>query len=487
MIASTPRKVSIPAFQLTEVCAAKDEGAIERRIRVGTEDFTYHYRPVSRTAFGRPLAWNMFAFPLHRDGCLWHLASVYLIERIGNNSRAQMSTYQSLADDLGAYRQWLDDRSSDDLMYSFPQMKLDRVTYRYYGFLKTEVFAGSIASETANHRMLTVIDFYRFLEHSGCFVPDHPAWAERRVRLSFKTDYGAVINRSVTTTDLRIRTPKASDAFRNMILDGGQLRPLTQQEQGWLMEALKAMGNPEMYLLCLFMLATGARVQTACTLRLGHFEHLHQVFKSEASGGREVVKLKCGPGTLIDTKNDKHGLLQVPISLFEALHTYAQSERAKRRREGAKGGDCPEQYLFLTNRCKPYYLGKEEAHTFDPARTSRHITDGGTIRKFISGQVEPYIRAHHDPKFQMKIHDLRASFGMNQTDIQLGLVEAGKSSLSKARETVRELMWHQSASTTDLYLDFRSRMSLVYAAINTYGEQVQNWISEAATVGGSDE
>jgi hypothetical protein len=87
----------------------------------------------------------------------------------------------------------------------------------------------------------------------------------------------------------------------------------------------------------------------------------------------------------------------------------------------------------------------------------------------------------------MKIHDLRASFGMNQTDIQLGLVEVGKSSLTKARDIVRQLMWHQSAATTDRYLDFRSRIALVYTAVNTYGEQVQNWINDAVMVGGPNE
>lgn len=395
-----------------------------------------------------------------------------------------MTTYSAAVDDLSAFRFWLDDQPKD-LLFHFPQNKLERVTYRYFGYLKMEFFGGRIASETANHRMLTVIDFYRFLSNSQYFIPEFPAWTEKRVRLSFKTDHGAVINKSVTTTDLKIKPPKASDAFRDTILDGGQLRPLTQQEQGWLMSALKSLDNSEMYLLFLFMLTTGARIQTACTLRVGHFQGNRQVFRSDASGGQEIVKLRCGPGTLIDTKNDKQGILQVPLSVFEVLQTYAHSNRAMRRRSGAKGGDCPEQYLFLTNRCKPYYLDKAEASAFDPTKKTRHFSDGGTIRKFLSGQILPYIHRHHDPKFAMKIHDMRATFGMNQTDIQLAMVESGKTTLTKARDIVRQLMWHESASTTDRYLDYRSRQALVYGAINTYGEQVQSWIDDAMNVGPS--
>lgn len=485
LMQTTPRKVSVPAFQLTQLCDADEVGATPRRVRHGEKELIYHYHQTP-CFLDKPRSWNSFSFPLDRCGRLWDLATVYLLDRIQIEALPSMATYSAAADDLSAFRFWLDDQPKD-LLFHFPQNKLERVTYRYFGYLKLQFFDGRISAETANHRMLTVIDFYRFL--SGCqyFSPDFPAWAEKQVRLSFKTDYGAVINKSVTTTDLKIKAPKASDAFRDTILDGGQLRPLTQLEQGWLMDALKSFDNPEMYLLCLFMLTTGARVQTACTLRVGHFLENRQVFRSDTSGGQEVVKIKCGPGTLIDTKNDKQGLLQVPLIVFEALRTFAHSSRAQRRRAGAKGGDCPEQYLFLTNRCKPYYLDKAEARTFDPSRTTRHASDGGTIRKFLSGQVVPYIHRHHDPKFAMKIHDMRASFGMNQTDIQLALVESGKTTLSKARDIVRQLMWHESASTTDRYLDYRSRQALVYAAINTYGEQVQGWINYAMNVGrGSD-
>lgn len=50
------------------------------------------------------------------------------------------------------------------------------------------------------------------------------------------------------------------------------------------------------------------------------------------TGDGEVFKLKAGPGTRIDTKNNKNGVLQVPRQIYELLHTYALSERVKSKR-----------------------------------------------------------------------------------------------------------------------------------------------------------
>jgi hypothetical protein len=101
------------------------------------------------------------------------------------------------------------------------------------------------------------------------FEPENEPWEERGYSLTFKGDYGAVITKKGVTTDVGIKVAKAEDALEDTIQDGGKLRPLPKDEQQWVMEALNALANPEMYLICLLMIATGARVQTATTLRLG--------------------------------------------------------------------------------------------------------------------------------------------------------------------------------------------------------------------------
>jgi hypothetical protein len=484
---AVPRKVVVPAFQLTQECEFDEVGAVERRFGDGRGDganHAYYFRPADSD---NASAWNLFALALDSQGRPWDLATVYLLDHIQETARPELATYHSLADDLGAYRHWLDGQQRRDLLFHFPQNMQERVTYRYYGHLMSQVFLGELAASTAAHRMQTVIDFYRFLARADYFTPEYPAWIARQLSLSFKTAYGAQVLKKVETTDLRIKTPKPSDAFRETILDGGELRPLTSVEQDWLLDALLAIGNTEMYLLHWFMIATGARIQTACTLRVGFFLGLPHAFSSRLVGGQQVIKLKCGPGTLIDTKGGKNGTLQIPLALFEAMRTYAHSERAKARRQAAKGGEHPSQYLFLTNRGQPYYLGKDDAQVFDPARSTSYLCDGGTVRKFVSDRLLPAIRERHDPKFHYKIHDLRATFGMNCVDLLLPRVQKGEITLSTVMGMVKELMWHSSLETTERYLNYRSRMQMVYAAIDAYGEQVQAWISGANSLGGKDE
>lgn len=475
------RKVLLPVFQLTEVCDASDLRAVKRVIKAAKERQaeTYYYRQAVGNDGQATGNYNMFPVVLQRDGRPWLLASYYLLDKLEGQTNPNMKTYWSLADDLGAFREWLDRSANpEELLFSFPQVKQQRCTYRYSGFLKIQIGNSEIGPTTAKHRMSTVVAFYRWLIEEQLFEPENTPWIDRVSRLSFAGRHGALITKSVVSTDVGIKVAKSEDALEDTIQDGGKLRPLSKQEQEWLMEALNSIGNGEMYLILLFMLATGARIQTACTLRLRHFTTPRPVFFGALSGGGSVYKLRCGPGTGIDTKGDKSGVLQIPEPLYLALRTYAQSARAQRRRAVA-GNDSGDQYLFLTAQGNSYYTAKAEALEFNPNLTSRNSHEGGTIRKFLKQQVIPYIQRNHHSRFAMRLHDLRASFGMNHTDIQMALVDAKETTLSSARNTVRQLMWHERTTTTDLYLDYRERLKRVYAAINGYGEQIQVWTSLA--------
>ncbi len=476
------RKVLIPSFTLTEVCEDSDPLAMKREIKagVGRDALTYYCRPVVEARSESRFNYNLFPVPLDRASKPWGLATNFLLAKLEGESRPNMVTYQSLADDLGAFKEWLDrSPNPDELLLDFPKMKLRRCTYRYNGFLKQQMFAKEVAPGTARRRMSTVIAFYRWLIKEQVFEPENDPWVERGFSLTFKGDYGSVITKKGVTTDVGIKVAQAEDGLEDTIQDGGKLRPLPANEQQWVMEALNALRNPEMYLIILFMHSTGARVQTATTLRVRHFTTEVLAFPNAISGGGSVFKLKCGPGTGIDTKGNKQGVLQIPLPLYQALRTYALSARAQHRRESAAGDDNGDQYLFLTQQGNPYYLAKDEAAKFDPDLKRRYLQNGGTVREFLTGRLIPHVQMHHDPRFHFRIHDLRATFGMNHTDIQMGLVESGKATLSQARNIVRALMWHKSSATTDLYLDYRRRMEQVYAAINGYGEQVQLWIDQA--------
>lgn len=483
--------VQIPVFTLTEICNANDPRGFKRHIPQwkGREAFTYYYRPLIEPVTQTGHNYNLFPIVLDRAGMPWGLANNFLLSKAEADARPNMNSYVSLAHDLGAYREWLDEHSNpNELLLHFPKNKQARATYRYRGHLMQKIYARELAPATARRRMGVVIAFYRWMVEEQLFEPDFPPWQEREYLLSIKNTQGFSMMKSVASTDLSIKAPKIDDPFDGTIQDGGKLRPLTYEEQQWVMEAARALGNTEMQLLILFMLLTGARIQTACTLRVRHFTSANPHFGKALSGDHAVFKLPVGPKVGIDTKNDKSMVLQVPRALYAVMHTYSKSNRAKRRRELAAGGNNPDQYLFLTQQGNPYFTGKDEALDFDPDLKRRHQKAGGTVRQFLKDHLIPYVRHHHDKNFHFRIHDLRASFGMNQTDAQLALVEQGIITLRQARITVMALMGHESSATTDLYLDYRKMMAQAYAAIDGYGEQVHAWIADAmAGIGYNDE
>jgi len=478
------RKVLLPVFQLSELTTGDDPRALKRIIKQGKGHpvLTYHYRFVWDAHAERGFNYNLFPVVLDRNAAPWPLGTLYILAHLEAETAPVMATYQSWADDLGAYKEWLDTHERpDDLMFQFPKIKLRRPTYRYHGHLQNQIQAGEVAPATAKRRMGTVVAFYRWLIGNNYFQPEYPPWEETQYRLAFKTTEGLAISKKVVSTDVSIRAPKSEDPLAGTIQDGGKLRPLTGKEQNWILDATKAKGNTECYLIQLFMLATGARIQTAGTLRLRHFTQPNPRYAKAMTGDGEVFKLKAGPGTSIDTKNDKNGVLQVPRPVYELLRTYALSERAKVRRGRfvAKHGEHADHYLFLTQQGNPYYMAKADVLRFNPDLDRRHEKTGQSVRQFLKEHVIPDVREHHENHFYYSIHDLRASFGMNMTELLMELVQKGTITLSRARMTVKDLLWHESFATTDLYLNYRSQMDEIYAAVNDYGKQLQEWIEQA--------
>lgn len=478
------RKVLLPVFQLSELTTESDPRALRRAIKqgIGREALIYHYRYIWDEHGQRGFNYNLFPVVLDRKAAPWPLGTLYILSQLEAVTSPRMTSFQSRADDLGAYKEWLDihDRP-DELMFDFCKIKLRRPTYRYHGHVQKQIFAGEIAPSTGRRRMGTVVAFYRWLIANKYFEPEYPAWEEKQYQLFFKNTEGFSISKSVTSTDVGIRAPEAEDPFAGTIQDGGKLRPLTGQEQDWVLGATQSKGNTECYLIQLFMLATGARIQTAGTLRLRHFTLDNPRFSKALTGDGEVFKLKAGPGTGIDTKNDKNGVLQIPRPVFELLRTYALSARAevRRGRFAAKEADHPDPYLFLTQQGSPYYAAKSDVLRFKPELNRRHEKTGQPVRQFIKEHVIPYVREHYDNRFHYQIHDLRASFGMNMTELFTGQVQEGKITLHKARMNVKDLLWHASFATTDLYLNYRSQMDAIYEAVNKYGETLQRWTDRA--------
>lgn len=208
------RKVLIPAFTLTEVCDKGDPDAVKRSIPGSKERgaFTYHFKPVVDPVEGVPRNHNLFPIVLGRDSMPWDLGTLFILDRLETETNPNMITSKSLADDLGAFKEWLDSHEKpDDLLFSFPKLTLSRVTYRYRGNLKKKIETGEIAASTAKRRMGTVVSFYRWMIKEKLFEPANEPWEERTYRLTLTNSYGRSVKKIVKSTNLEISASKADD------------------------------------------------------------------------------------------------------------------------------------------------------------------------------------------------------------------------------------------------------------------------------------
>ncbi len=389
-------------------------------------------------------------------GVPWPPACLWLLER-AQARPLNIDSLKPVAQDLAAYKTFLDELSIEWDDFSAVE-KYARPTYLYRNHLHGQVNGGELRKSTASRRMSSVISFYRFLMRNPRmrFSPTNDPWVETDLGIAYLDAKGFKQVAKVTTTDVSIKVTKYLDAWDETISDGSKLRPVPVSEQKALVCALKQLGNIEYALMHYIALLTGAREMTVLTLRV------RDVMLPPDHIAQWPHKIRCGPGTGIDTKRDIANVyLSMPRALYEQLHAYTVSERANRRRAKTALGEDPANYLFLTQHGQPYYESKEDRNAWrDPTSALRRSAlSGRPLRKFIERSVIPFVRETH-PKFKYRFHDLRATFGMNWVDYQM--LQAGPEGFSKrylwARDQLRKLMWHRSPLTTDKYLEYREHM-----------------------------
>lgn len=455
-----PKKILLPHLNLTKVAQENEIGSTT----IYVEQTNLNYSVKNDTNFNN--TFNLFPIVLDTNGIPWAEAVIYILSRLKDTSNPVMGTYSSIAEDLAIYRKFLDESGLD--WTSFPNQKLMRPTYRFNGHLKLLVGSGQMAVSTAKRVMGSVISFYRWTQEERLLKIDNLPWKETDRYIEITNSQGFARSKKVVSTDLNINLKNQKDPYTDSIDDGGKLRPLSVEEQKWLINALDKLGNTEMKLIHLFSLLTGARIQTVLTLKL---KHINQ--KIEKNHSNEI-RLPIGPGTGIDTKNDKQMVLHIPKWFYEQLQVYAYSERATKRRLKAQGGDNENQYLFLSIRSVPLYEDKSSQQTYNPQNNLRHSKIGQGVRQFITEKVIPFIRENHNANFHYRFHDLRATAGMNWTDYGLSLVEKKELTLKEVREFVKTRMGHESSSVTDRYLQYRQNKKLTKNINLSYEE----WIAK---------
>ncbi|MGY6156555.1 site-specific integrase (plasmid) [Paraburkholderia graminis] len=475
-------KITLPELSLTEVAVGPGENVTQVDIPdENGETFTYYTRPLGdvdpttgRRRDNKP-TWSPHTFPLfpvvrNADGSPWLEANLWIIDRLVGKLAPGMLSYATVAQDLAAYRRYVDERNIDWL--NFPPFKPHRPTYRYNGFLRQSVEAGEIAHNTARRRMGTLIRFYRWLKTAALFNPSHPAWVEedRFVEVKDARGFSGVLK--VTTTDVSIKGRTAVDPYSEYIDDGGKLRPLPQAEQKVLVQALLDLDNTEMTLIFLVSLFSGARIQTVLTVKVRH------VIERPVDISGNDFRLPCGPGTGVDTKGSVRGVLHLPKWLYEALYVYAHSQRAQSRRKKAVGGDNTDQHLFLSNRGAPMYASRLKLDESGRGpHVARHTKNGQLVRQFIADYLLPAMRLRmNNPRYEFQFHDLRATFGLNKVDAWKDKINDKSMTYTEALSQLSQLMWHSSPTITERYLKYREKLSLFAGAQDGWNEHLMSLV-----------
>lgn len=461
----------LPVYKLTEICSKDDEGAVKRVIPAKSASRTeYYYRTVKLSETDL-FSINQMEMVLDPDGSPWPEACLYIFCKVEDSfdHKGVIST-SNISSGLTVFRQYLIDYDVNYL--EFPRNKQQRPTYRYRSYLKSLIRSGQIAKSTGQRFMQSVIGFYKWLSTERGFSPEYPMWKEEDNYIDFKDNHGFSKVKHVKSTDLSISSPKETSPDDLTINDGGKLKPLTMDEQIDLIKTLFKLDNFEMTLIHVFALFTGARIQTVLTLKVRHF-------RAEIPDNLTEIRLRCGPGTRVDTKHDKMLTIFIPRWLYELLSIYVKSERALKRRVKSNRGNTEDNYVFLSNRGAPFYEDSIDRNTFNPSQTKKYRASGGIVRTFIAERVLPELRKKRGKQFSYQFHDLRASFGMNLSDSFTESVAKGELTLTKARNRVKELMGHSSFTTTDNYLEYRDKTNTAKLTQECYQQHLAELTSIA--------
>ena len=381
--------------------------------------------------------------------------NLYLLKKLQQTVQYDFKTFASIANQLLDFQRFLEDEKLDCL--KFHKLKQLNAIFKYRTRLIDQVNAGLIGASSARGRINAVVNFYRFLviedlvDHQRYGIPFQDVYKY----IAVDNEFGARRKMAIKSHDLAIHVPaKAHNS--EAIVDGGELSPLTVEEQTIVLKALQQ-SSREYQLMFYLALFTGARLQTICTLRI------ENLFNRE-SDSHGFIRLPVGAGTGVDTKFQKPMTLLIPNWLAQDLKIYINSEQARQRRQKSNYGDSDENYVFLTKLGTPFYTSKaeqqkltEKIKTSDLFGTRLKIYEGEAVRSYLKVVLLPEIRLI-DPQFQhFKFHDLRASFGMNLLESQLQHLPEGHNHMT-AVEYVQARMGHRNISTTLQYLNYKSRL-----------------------------
>jgi integrase len=267
--------------------------------------------------------------------------------------------------------------------------------------------------------MTSVVAFYRWASANEYAEKRPKLFDDKNKVLQFFDNVGFRRTMSVTSSELSIPNRQRT----GVRLEDG-LTPINQSSTKILISHLAKHRNYELYLMVRTALQTGCRHGTITTLNIDALKNAYPDATLP-----DLMRVKVGPGTGVETKLDVSGEVYFPKLLIEELTNYFNSPDAILRRSRAKYG--LRKTVFLTSRGNRY-----TSQTF------------GTLMHRLKSEL---IDAGHTQFGRLKFHQLRATFG---TMLMRAALEIKGNNSAKAIEFVKDAMLHKDEKTTWTYVKF---------------------------------
>lgn len=396
---------------------------------------------------------DLFNFPFlfHANGDPWQEANAYLLWHMRDKAPANRRTddVRRRASKLLDYLLFCEDKNLDWLDFSGARPP-HRPTYKYFYHLIND---GGRSNAVINQYTAVVYHFYKYASEYWHDLDMKRVDTIKQVRFIVQSPKGAKVIDAEKRSQTR-RSPANSVVPIGFVReDGEDLRPLSNLELGAFLEIIK---NEKKWstierLILLTSLMTGARKQTALTIRLKHVK----AFQTDRLLRDGSYKLHAGAGTGIDTKNDKAQTLYFPRQLAEELITLANSPMMKMRRAKlraqleAKQSDLPmdeeDMYLFLSDQGNCYYMAKS-----DPRYSVIKSPQAGQVTDTIKRKLLQKASSEFPKDFSY--HWLRATYAYQLYQRLQVLVKDGFMQLGEDIDFIQKRMHHESRETTENYL-----------------------------------
>lgn len=412
----------------------------------------------------------LFPYILNRDLSPWNEANLFLYTSALNRNKGYSSSdaIRLKASLLVDYKIYCEGLKID--LYDFSGRKPKRPTYRYFFHLLQQVNEGALSRKKLNQSTKVVYDFYRYLskQHESS-IDIERVDSVKLVNRYFHNHHGGLYSMATEKRGQSLSVSSASSPRRIGFTReyGEELRPLTDKELDELLTCLNtdAFGVDER-LMHFIALQVGARKQSILTMRMKHLK----LFADQKLLKDSTFKVNAGPGTGIDTKYNKPQALYFPLILAKSILRYANSEKAKRRRQKflQDNGNIlneDDMYLFISSSGGTHYMAKS-----DPRYIHTRSRPQGRNTYYMSTKLSKLVSEKFPSDFVF--HWLRATYALRYYLFLQPLYAKGLITESDIISMVQKRLHHSNREVTENYLKLFDSIDKRLIAQQLYEERV---------------